>query len=167
LWQIRLAFPGTEGTALLIPFRGVEESIAYFKKAAQVRPGGAAAFGDDMEKFGVWPGTFAHCYEAGWLENFFQALDENASWLKILTPSEYIASHVPLGRADLPSASYAEMMEWVLPTETRLRYFALHKDSRGVRTCSPLFAAARGADSSANIRNPICSTRKCCGFPLV
>ena len=34
-----------------------------------------------------------------------------------LTPSEYIASHVPLGRADLPSASYAEMMEWVLPTE--------------------------------------------------
>jgi len=29
----------------------------------------------------------------------------------------YIASHVPLGRADLPSASYAEMMEWVLPTE--------------------------------------------------
>ena len=124
-------FPGLKELRYLIPFRGVEESIAYFKKAAQVRPGGAAAFGDDMEKFGVWPGTFAHCYEAGWLERFFQALDENASWLKIPTPSEYIASHVPLGRADLPSASYAEMMEWVLPTETRLRYFALQKEFAG------------------------------------
>jgi len=39
-----------------------------------------------------------------------------------------MASHHPLGRADLPSASYAEMMEWVLPTNTRRRVYALHKE---------------------------------------
>jgi 4-alpha-glucanotransferase len=121
-------FPGLKELRYLIPFRKVEESIAYFKNAAQLHPGGIAAFGDDMEKFGVWPGTFQHCYADGWLEDFFAALEENAHWLKTITPAECIASHVPLGRADLPTASYAEMMEWVLPTSTRLRFYALHKE---------------------------------------
>ena len=84
-----------------------------------------------MEKFGVWPGTFKHCYSDGWLENFFTALEENASWLKTVTPSECMASHVPLGRADLPTASYAEMMEWVLPTSTRQHFYALQKEFSG------------------------------------
>jgi len=121
-------FAGLKELRYLIPFRKVDESIAYFKNAAQLHPGGVAAFGDDMEKFGVWPGTFQHCYAEGWLEEFFAALEENASWLKTITPSECIASHVPLGRADLPTASYAEMMEWVLPTSTRLRFYELHKE---------------------------------------
>jgi 4-alpha-glucanotransferase len=124
-------FPGLKELRYLIPFRKVEESIAYFKDAARLHPGGVAAFGDDMEKFGVWPGTFKHCYADGWLGNFFAALEENAQWLKTVTPSECIASHVPLGRADLPTASYAEMMEWVLPTNTRLRYYGLHKEFSG------------------------------------
>lgn len=124
-------FPGLKELRYLIPFRRVEESIAYFKEAAKAQAGGAAAFGDDMEKFGVWPGTFKHCYIDGWLTNFLAALEENGDWLKTVTPSEYIASHVPLGRADLPTASYAEMMEWVLPTNTRQRYYALCKEFSG------------------------------------
>lgn len=121
-------FPGLKELRYLIPFRGVEECIAYFRNAAQAHPGGVAAFGDDMEKFGVWPGTFEHCYKNGWLENFFTALEENSCWLQTVTPSQCIASHVPLGRADLPTASYAEMMEWVLPTPARLRFYQLHRE---------------------------------------
>ena len=121
-------FPGLKELRYLIPFRKVEESIAYFKEAARSHPGGVAAFGDDMEKFGVWPGTFKHCYTDGWLAEFFAALEANAEWLKTVTPSACMASHVPLGRADLPTASYAEMMEWVLPTGTRQRYYALNKE---------------------------------------
>ena len=121
-------FPGLRDLRYLIPFRRVEESVAYLQNAAQLHPGGAATFGDDMEKFGVWPGTFKHCYENGWLEKFLAALESNASWLKSCTPSEYMSANLPLGRADLPSASYAEMMEWVLPTNTRQRYFALRKE---------------------------------------
>ncbi|HTZ47065.1 MAG TPA: alpha-amylase/4-alpha-glucanotransferase domain-containing protein [Verrucomicrobiae bacterium] len=124
-------FPGLKELRYLIPFRRVEESIAYFKEAAKVQPGAAAAFGDDMEKFGVWPGTFKHCYGDNWLSDFFTALEENGDWLKTVTPSDYIASHVPLGRADLPTASYAEMMEWVLPTNTRQRYYALRNEFSG------------------------------------
>jgi 4-alpha-glucanotransferase len=121
-------FPGLKDLRYLIPFRKPAETIAYLEKAAQVRPGGAAAFGDDMEKFGCWPGTFKHCYTDGWLEEFLSALEENSSWLKTVTPGEFMASHLPLGRADLPAASYAEMMEWVLPTNTRQRFFALEKE---------------------------------------
>jgi alpha-amylase len=121
-------FPGLKELRYLIPFRKAEDSIAYFRNAAQVRPGGVAAFGDDMEKFGVWPGTFKHCYADGWLEGFFKALEENAAWLRTVTPSECTASQVPLGRADLPTASYAEMMVWVLPTGARLRLYGLQKE---------------------------------------
>jgi 4-alpha-glucanotransferase len=124
-------FPGLKELRYLIPFRQVHESIAYFRDAANARPGGTAAFGDDMEKFGIWPGTFQHCYTNHWLEDFFQALEDNREWLKIITPSECIASHAPLGRADLPTASYAEMMEWVLPTNTRQQYHGLCREFAG------------------------------------
>jgi len=121
-------FAGLKDLRYLIPFRKPAETIAYLEKAAQVHPGGIAAFGDDMEKFGCWPGTFKHCYVDGWLEEFLAALEANSSWLKTVTPSEFMSSHLPLGRADLPAASYAEMMEWVLPTNTRQRFFALEKE---------------------------------------
>jgi 4-alpha-glucanotransferase len=120
--------PGLKELRYLIPFRKVSESIEFLQNSAEKHPGGVAFFGDDMEKFGVWPGTFEHCYVDGWLEEFFSALEDNSSWLKTINPREYMASHVPLGRADLPSASYAEMMEWVLPTETRLKYYAVEKE---------------------------------------
>ena len=121
-------FPGLKEFRYLIPFRKVSETIAFLEKAAQAHPAGAAFFGDDMEKFGCWPGTFKHCYTDGWLEEFFAALEENSSWLKTVTPSEFIATHNPLGRADLPTASYAEMMEWVLPTRPRQRFVNLEKE---------------------------------------
>jgi alpha-amylase len=121
-------FPGLKELRYLIPFRVVEECISYLKNAAALQPGGVAAFGDDMEKFGVWPGTYQHCYENGWLKKFFAALEENSSWLQTITPSQCLASHLPLGRADLPAGSYAEMMEWVLPTNTRLRFDQLRKE---------------------------------------
>lgn len=121
-------FPGLKELRYLIPFRKGHETIDYLKNAAHLNPGGVASFGDDMEKFGVWPGTLKHCYEDGWLEEFFGALEANASWLRVSTPSEYITSRLPLGRADLPSASYMEMMEWVLPTANRQRYYGVKRE---------------------------------------
>jgi alpha-amylase len=121
-------FPGQKKLRYLLPFGGVEESIAWLREAANSHPGGIAAMGDDMEKFGVWPETFKHCYTDGWLDNFFTALEKNSEWLQLSTPSEYLAHHHPQGRADLPAASYTEMMEWVLPTDVRLRYQALLKE---------------------------------------
>ena len=118
-------YPGQKALRYLVPFGKVDDVIAYLRDAASVHPGGVAAMGDDMEKFGVWPGTRTHCYVDGWLSDFFAALEKNSGWLNVCTPSEYLASHVPLGRADLPTASYTEMMEWVLPTRVRQRYHAV------------------------------------------
>ncbi|HYL63184.1 MAG TPA: alpha-amylase/4-alpha-glucanotransferase domain-containing protein [Candidatus Methylomirabilis sp.] len=121
-------FPGQKALRYFVPFGKVEDVIQYLKDASALHPEGVAAMGDDMEKFGVWPGTAEHCYTNGWLEAFFAALEENSSWLRVSTPGEYLANHSPLGRADLPTASYSEMMEWVLPTRVRQRYHAVQKE---------------------------------------
>ena len=124
---IRL-LPGQKILRYLIPFGTIEQVTTYLKETANAHPDGMAAMGDDMEKFGVWPGTFDHCYQDGWLEKFFVALEENSSWLRASTPSEYLSTHTPAGRADLPTASYTEMMEWALPTRVRQRYNQVIKE---------------------------------------
>ena len=121
-------YPGQKVLRYLIPFGKVEDVIAYLRDAASLHPGGVAAMGDDMEKFGVWPGTYEHCYKGGWLADFFAALEKNSGWLQVSTPGDYLATHTPLGRADLPTASYTEMMEWALPTRVRQRYHEVLKE---------------------------------------
>jgi 4-alpha-glucanotransferase len=117
--------PGLKSLRYLIPFRDEDETAEFLRGAARQHPGGFAAMGDDLEKFGVWPGTYEHCYTNGWLERFFSVLEKSGDWLALSTPGDAVASHPPLGRADLPTASYTEMMEWSLPTQARNHYHAL------------------------------------------
>ena len=121
-------YPGQKALRYLIPFGKVEDVIAYLRDAASKHPGGVAAMGDDMEKFGVWPGTHEHCYKDGWLEEFLTALEKNSDWLEVSTPGDYLETHSPLGRADLPTASYTEMLEWALPTRVRQRFHEVLKE---------------------------------------
>ena len=125
--SVRL-IPGLKALRYLIPYRDPEEVIGFFRQAADERPSGFAAMGDDMEKFGVWPGTYELCYTNGWLERFFKALEANHDWLVTVPPGEALSGHEPLGRADLPTCSYSEMMEWALPTSARLRYQAVERE---------------------------------------
>jgi 4-alpha-glucanotransferase len=120
--------PGLKALRYLIPFRPVDETIEFLRGVAGARPGGLAGMGDDCEKFGVWPGTYNHCYRDGWLERFFAALEANSEWLVTTPPGEYVAATPPLGRAELPTAAYAEMMEWALPTGARQRFRALQEE---------------------------------------
>ncbi|MFZ0821648.1 MAG: alpha-amylase/4-alpha-glucanotransferase domain-containing protein [Candidatus Acidiferrales bacterium] len=120
--------PGLKSLRYLVPFRDVEETIGFLRNAREHHPGGMAAMGDDCEKFGAWPGTYDHCYRDGWLERFFAALERNQEWLAITPPGEYLREHAPLGRADLPTASYTELMEWVLPTRARKQLHALEQE---------------------------------------
>jgi alpha-amylase len=121
-------FAGQKALRYLVPFGKVEEVIQYLREAAMTHPGGVAVFGDDMEKFGVWPGTFEHCYDNHWLEDFLTALENNSDWLTVTPPGEW---HAPLGRADLPTASYPEMAEWALPTSVRQRFHAVQQEFSG------------------------------------
>jgi hypothetical protein len=124
-------YPGLERLRYFIPFHAVEETIDLLRRAADEHPGGMAAMGDDLEKFGIWPGTYKHCYEDGWLERFFQALEANADWLSVSTPGDYRRLARPLGTAVLPTAAYSEMMEWALPTPARHRVEELVREFAG------------------------------------
>ena len=74
--------------------------------------------GDDGEKFGSWPGTFDYCWDREhWVDRCFEAIESNSEWLKMVTPSGWLAGHAPTTRAYFPTASYVEMTEWVLPPD--------------------------------------------------
>jgi len=124
-------FPGLQELRYLIPFGSVDDAIAFLRRSAQDHPGGMAATGDDMEKFGGWPHTWEHCFQNGWLDHFFTAVENNQEWLETILPREALAAHAPLGRVDLPTASYTEMMEWVLPTPARQKFHALEEEFKG------------------------------------
>lgn len=119
-------FPGNEDLRYLIPFKPVDELEKYLKGLkTTLKRGNAAIYGDDGEKFGVWPGTAKWVFDEGWLESFFEVIEKNLSWLKPATFSEYIDAEKPLGRIYLPTTSYMEMGEWSLPHSASKAYMKL------------------------------------------
>jgi alpha-amylase len=113
-------FPSLHALRYLIPWKSPEEVISWLREhRGQGTP--VLLMGDDGEKFGLWPGTYAHCWEHGWVERFFTALEQEVDWLQVLPPGE--AAALPAaGRAYLPTASYDEMEAWALPAETGADY---------------------------------------------
>jgi alpha-amylase len=107
-------FPINQRLRYMIPFKPVDETIEFLREKA-MRDVDGLTYGDDGEKFGLWPGTAEWVLEKGWLKRFFQALTDNAEWLRMTLPGEFAAGHQPAGRVYLPVASYEEMMEWSLP----------------------------------------------------
>ncbi|MEW5721468.1 MAG: alpha-amylase/4-alpha-glucanotransferase domain-containing protein [Thermodesulfobacteriota bacterium] len=98
----------------MIPFKLVEDVIAHLRTWDEAGRE-VAVYGDDGEKFGLWPGTHEWVIKKGWLEKFLGAVEDNSDWLRTTTPGEYAASAQPLGRLYMPQASYEEMTEWALP----------------------------------------------------
>ena len=123
--------PGLQELRYLLPFGSVEDSIAFLRRSANDHPGAMASMGDDMEKFGAWPHTYDHCYRDGWLDRFFSGIESNFEWLEMAPPGEALRTHSSLGRVDLPTASYTEMMEWVLPTSVRQKFHSLLEEFSG------------------------------------
>ncbi len=115
-------FPISKRLRYLIPFAEPSETLDHLRSIAEQGDDLVAVFGDDGEKFGVWPGTHKHVYEDGWLDRFLQALDDSSDWLNTSTFAEFVDSVPSRGRAYLPSSSYPEMMEWALPTTARREY---------------------------------------------
>ena len=97
-----------------VPFRPVEETLHYLQRVASEDGGRVVIHADDGEKFGVWPKTFEHVFEQGWLESFCRMLEQNTSWIRTTHFGSVLDSFPPLGRVYLPTASYAEMMKWAL-----------------------------------------------------
>lgn len=115
-------FPISKRLRYLVPFRMPQETVDYLKSVATEDGSRAAVLADDGEKFGVWPGTHKWVYEDRWLDNFLKALEENHETIRTMTFSQYLDEQKPAGKIYLPTASYAEMMEWALPVKAGLRY---------------------------------------------
>ncbi len=94
-----------------IPFSPVE---SVMEKLKEMHNAGASLvfYGDDGEKFGVWPGTHKLCYEDRWLDRFFSEV-ESADWLESRLPSEGAETETA-GPFYVPASSYSEMGEWTL-----------------------------------------------------
>ncbi len=123
--------PSLKALRYTIPFREPEETLRILSEGREKagHPDPLFAMGDDCEKFGVWPGTFEHCYTNKWLERFLESVESASGWLETTTISDYLAAHRPLGRIYLPTASYPEMMEWALPTRASGQFKACLEES--------------------------------------
>lgn len=115
-----VVFPILKELRYKIPWAEPEETLRFIRES----PDDAEVFvyGDDGEKFGMWPGTYDHVYVRGWLRRFFQALTD-ADDIATVTAGEAAALLQPRGRAYLPACSYAEMEEWSLAA-SRQKAFA-------------------------------------------
>ncbi|MBI5561428.1 MAG: DUF1926 domain-containing protein [Deltaproteobacteria bacterium] len=121
--------PGSEALRYLIPFKPVAELKTHLSGLKGfLRRGNAAIYGDDGEKFGVWPGTEKWVFTDGWLEAFFSEIEANLAWLKPVTLGGYVKAEEPLGRVYLPTTSYMEMGGWALPPEAARAYGELADD---------------------------------------
>jgi len=118
-------FPGSEALRYLIPFREVEELEGHLNGLKKtLAQGGAAIYGDDGEKFGVWPGTHKLVFKDGWLKRLFEMVG-TLKGVKSITLGEYADEAKPLGRVYLPTCSYMEMGEWSLPVSASKEYHGL------------------------------------------
>ncbi|HEX8551000.1 MAG TPA: alpha-amylase/4-alpha-glucanotransferase domain-containing protein [Abditibacteriaceae bacterium] len=105
-------FPINQTLRHHIPWSAAEHSIGYLQELHDENADALALFADDGEKFGAWPGTFDFVFTKGWLDTFFQALEDNAEWLETITPAEYATRFAAKGEAKLQSGSYSEMQDW-------------------------------------------------------
>lgn len=115
----RLTVFGTEqGLRYRIPFKPVDDLISYLADRRTDDGRFVGMMGDDGEKFGSWPGTFEYSWDAEhWVDRCFEAIESNADWLSMVTPSEWLDHQPPARRVYFPTASYVEMTEWALPPD--------------------------------------------------
>src|SRR6266852_4662884 len=102
-----------------IPWRPAIETIEVLRSLATPDGKRIAVMGDEGEKFGSWPGTGDYCWgsalQKGWIDEFFNALEEQSDWLHMTLLGEHARNYPALGRIYIPTSSYIEMTEWALP----------------------------------------------------
>jgi alpha-amylase len=116
-------FPIDRGLRTRIPFSDLDELVGYMHAAR----GRTLCYGDDTEKFGLWPTTEKRVWQERWLELFFERLKEEQASLQTVLPSEEMGREPPASLVYIPTISYAEMGAWTLPPDESLRFQQLSK----------------------------------------
>lgn len=121
-------FPINEKLRYLIPFEQAEKVVGFLENLSRELPDNASiTYGDDGEKFGMWPETHEWVYKKGWLDKFLGLIEDSDS-VTTTHPSEYIdiMPH-PRQRVYIPTSSYREMGIWNLYPERNLAAEEIHK----------------------------------------
>lgn len=123
-------FPINEAIRYLAPWQSAWKVMSYLHTTPSPAGDRVVLFLSDAEKMGVWGTTHELCYVkghpddnyVGWIQAFFDHLEwnvKNKTWLKTITPSEYIAKFPSRNLIYLPTSTYDRMEEWALPTPAR------------------------------------------------
>ncbi len=121
-------FPISEALRYRLPFSPAPEAVAYLESLAG-GTGEAAVYFDDIEKFGIWPETYAWVYEKGWLEDFIRGVLASPR-IRTLRYREYHEASRTRGVVYLPTTSYIEMNEWTLPAAAGRRYAEMVEEAK-------------------------------------
>lgn len=97
-------FPIDKELRYAIPFKSVDEAVELVKNRLVIF--------DDIEKFGLWPGTKEWVYDKGWLEEFIEKSIKYSEHF-----SEFFEKNPPVSTAFIENLSYEEMTEWCLDAE--------------------------------------------------
>ena len=108
-------FPTHKELRYTIPFKEPALTLEFLRRALDEHGPTCATYGDDVEKFGLWPDTYEWVIEKGWLVRFIEAVLKASDWLQTGVPGEFMAQNPASGRIYLPTASYEEMLTWALP----------------------------------------------------
>jgi hypothetical protein len=111
-------FPIDRGLRTRIPYASVDDLMGYLSQ----QKGRSPTYGDDVEKFGLWPTTERRVWDEGWLDRFFSAAKAEQSWLTVTTPGRVLADTPSSGAIYIPTISYAEMGAWALPSDASTQY---------------------------------------------
>jgi alpha-amylase len=111
-------FPLREELRYAIPFKDPEFTLSYLQSYVRENGNNVIVYADDLEKFGIWPKTHKHVYQDGWLLDFLKHLTKNRDWLKTITFAEAIENLKPVDKIYLPTASYREMGEWAMLSQS-------------------------------------------------
>jgi 4-alpha-glucanotransferase len=139
-------FPIDKGLRYAIPFRPIPDFTRDLEKMNAERGGDSRCltYGDDGEKFGLWPGTYDWVYGKGWLRDFFRLLSDRPDLVETVHPGQELLSTEPSGRVYLPSSSYEEMGEWAMPAESIHRYNELKERLGGAAADARFVPFVRG-----------------------
>lgn len=137
-------FPMSKQMRYAIPFHTIEKLENELQQIHSQGGNNLLLYGDDGEKFGVWPKTFEHVFEKKWLLHFFELLEKNSSWVQTKNFSETIDTTLPNGTIYLPTASYSEMMHWALPTDAFIRYEQFEERLKSKKLFETYSAFVRG-----------------------
>ena len=116
-------FPISEALRYRLPFSPAAEAVHYLETLAE-QGQAAAIYFDDIEKFGIWPETYAWVYERKWLEQFIEGV-LGSKRIATMSYADFHRSRPTRGIVYLPTTSYSEMGEWTLPAAAAAHYDTL------------------------------------------